>query len=64
MEKPINIHGKPFDELDAIKLRVQAAQYIDTHESYAVLSKSGRPLVGFISNAGTPTKVFTNFNWV
>lgn len=64
MTKPINIHGKPFDELDSVKLRVQASSYVGKNESYSVVSKSGVPLVGFKSNTGEPSKVLTNMNWL
>ena len=66
---PVNIHGKPFDDLDSVKLRHQAKSLdsVKSGESYTVLSMSGKPLVGFRSNAdmasGVPSQVFNHTDW-
>ena len=58
-----NQHGRPFDDLDIIKLRCGARDASPAGCSYAVESADGRPMLGFVADPPTPVTRLTARHW-
>lgn len=60
------MHGKPFDDLDAIKLRVEllGSGLVEVGASYGIYSQSGVPLVGLVANDKQEIKIFNHPEWL
>ena len=61
-----NQHGKPFNDLDAVKLRVNlsAQGLVNASDSYTIYSEHGKPLTGFVAYEPQSEKSFIAVGWI
>lgn len=61
-----NKYGKPFDDLDAVKLRVNLydSGLVSENDTYTIYSECGKPLTGFVANNPQAIKNFMAVGWI
>ena len=67
-DRLINQFGRALDDLDILKLRVSAKQVCASEVHgwtghYAIESRDGRPIAGFVPDDPGPGLVFTATQW-
>jgi hypothetical protein len=60
-----NSSGKPFDDLDAAKLRFNlfAQRLVGENDTYTIYSECGKPLTGFVAYKPESQKIFAVVGW-